>query len=75
MPDFSSPERGDEYSKMIGFFDISNIPTLANTPIDDINGSIDQMFPIIKKTESMEQQKAFKNLGPLIKSICKPHKR
>lgn len=40
MADFSSPEKSDEYSNMIGFFDMSNMPTLANTPID-VNENID----------------------------------
>jgi hypothetical protein len=59
LASFSSPTKNScEYSN-IGFFDMNNLPTESNTPCDDANESIDQMFPVMHKIESMGETKAF----------------
>ncbi len=77
LADFSSPK--NSYGSSMGFLDLSNLPTLSNTPNDDANEQIDSLFLTLHKTESMgdNQKTTFqKNLGPLMtKSICKHHKR
>lgn len=50
----SSPRNDGKYSSSICFFDNCSIPTQSNTPIDEMNESIELMFPIMQKTDSME---------------------
>ncbi|MFS8160013.1 MAG: hypothetical protein ACMG6E_07345 [Candidatus Roizmanbacteria bacterium] len=40
LADFSSPKNSCMYSNS-GFFDMADLPTLSNTPVDDANESID----------------------------------